>query len=241
MADFDLETPFPTPHGHDLPSDTPNYYLFNVESDHMPAPAYHRSLVSGAGAFLVDTRRKIMSLVLRLSRHYGSVTSYLAVNYADRFLSYHPFPEGKQWFLNLAAVCCVILALKMTKTEFSVSEIQQDAGAMFDMQNIERMEKLILGTLSWRMRSVTPFCFLDFFISTFGLEGPPPRRALKARARQIIFKTQTEVELLKFRPSLISVAALLSACDELFPLHFHCFKETTFDTTHINAVSGFSL
>lgn len=32
--------------------------------------------------------------------------------------------EGKPWILKLVAVSCVILALKMRKTEFSVSDIQ---------------------------------------------------------------------------------------------------------------------
>lgn len=149
--------------------------------------------------------------------------------------------EGRPWILKLVAVSCVILALKMRKAEFSVSDIQvnimsllkifrrtlkeyrhfdcrislslkklffrqsgvylrcgeiycpvqEDGGVTFDLQTIERMEMLILGTLKWRMRSVTPFSFLNFFISFFKFKEPPLRQALKARATEIIFKSQT--------------------------------------------------
>nr|GLL22957.1 putative cyclin-D6-1 [Ipomoea trifida] len=226
--EFDLENPLPICH----PSDT-TVYLFNVESDHMPATTYHHTLVSAAD-FHFSVRRETISLIIHLSRRYDAVTCYLAVNYVDRFLSFHPLPEGKPWILKLVAVSCVILALKMRKTEFSVSDIQQDIGVIFDLETIERMEMLILGTLKWRMRSVTPFCFLNFFISFFKFKEPPLRQALKARATEIIFKSQTEINLLKFRPSIISASALLSACDELFPLQFHCYRNAILNSPYVN-------
>lgn len=74
--------------------------------------------------------------------------------------------------------------------------IQSDGGIIFDTRTIERMEFLILGALKWRMRSITPFSFILFFISLFKLEDPPLRQALKARATQIIFKAQNGLELL---------------------------------------------
>lgn len=52
------------------------------------------------------------------------------------------------------------------------------------------MEYLILGALKWRMRSITPFSFISFFISFFNLKDPPLRQALKARAVELILKAQ---------------------------------------------------
>lgn len=52
------------------------------------------------------------------------------------------------------------------------------------------MEALILGALKWRMRSITPFSFISYFISFFNLRDPPLRLSLKARASEIIFKAQ---------------------------------------------------
>lgn len=47
-----------------------------------------------------------------------------------------------------------------------------------------------MGALKWRMRSITPFSFIPFFISLFKLQDPPLWQALKARAVEIIFKAQ---------------------------------------------------
>lgn len=52
------------------------------------------------------------------------------------------------------------------------------------------MELLVLGTLDWRMRSVTPFSFLSFFISFFSPARPPLLQALKAHATQILLKAK---------------------------------------------------
>lgn len=61
---------------------------------------------------------------------------------------------------------------------------------IFDPQTVQRMEVLILGALEWRMRSITPFSFVSFFISLSKVEDPPLLQALKARATEIIFHAQ---------------------------------------------------
>lgn len=68
--------------------------------------------------------------------------------------------------------------------------VQFDGGMIFDPQTIQKMEFLILGALKWRMRSITPFSFVSFFISMSELEDPPLLQALKARATEIIFNAQ---------------------------------------------------
>jgi len=52
------------------------------------------------------------------------------------------------------------------------------------------MEALILGALQWRMRSITPFSFIPFFIALMGLKGSPMGSVLKNRASEIIFMSQ---------------------------------------------------
>ncbi|KAK6120619.1 hypothetical protein DH2020_045639 [Rehmannia glutinosa] len=70
------------------------------------------------------TRRHILSLILYFCRNFDPFSSYLAVNYMDRFISTHSIRNGKPWIFKLVAVSCVSLALKMRKTEFSVSDFQ---------------------------------------------------------------------------------------------------------------------
>ncbi|KAL7000270.1 hypothetical protein U1Q18_001418 [Sarracenia purpurea var. burkii] len=146
--------------------------------------------------------------------------------------------NGKPWVVKLLALSCVSLALKMRETEFSVSDIQHDGGGgggfIFDTQTIKRMELLILGALQWRMRSITPFSFLNFFVSLFKFKDPPLVQALKARATEIIFKAQNDIKLLEFKPSILAASALLSAAHELFPLQFPSFRKAISTCSYVN-------
>ncbi|KAA8524490.1 hypothetical protein F0562_010913 [Nyssa sinensis] len=227
--EFDLENPLPV--FQDLHADSA-LSLFLIESDHMPSDTYSRTLQ--ATDFDFSVRRETISLILHLSRNFDPLLSFLAVNYLDRFLSTQSITEGKPWVLRLLAVSCVSLALKMRRTEFSVTDIQQDGGFIFDTQTICRMEFLILGALKWRMRSITPFSFIHFFISLFKFKDPPLRQALKARATEIIFKAQHDIRLLEFKPSMIAASALLAGSHELFPLQFLCFRKAISNCSYVN-------
>ncbi|KAG6404861.1 hypothetical protein SASPL_132438 [Salvia splendens] len=182
--EFDLENPLPF--STDIfPS------LFNTEIHHMPS----KTLLSSHN---LPIRREIASAILHISRESDPFLSYLAVNYMDRFLSAHSIPNGKPWIFRLVAVSCVSLALKMRQTELSVSDLaDNDGDLIFNSATIERMEMLILGALKWRMRSVNPFSFLNYFVSLFD-SGDDERsiQALKNRGAQIIFKSQNAVDRL---------------------------------------------
>ncbi|XP_043696582.1 putative cyclin-D6-1 isoform X2 [Telopea speciosissima] len=147
--------------------------------------------------------------------------------------------QGKPWILKLVAMSCLSLAAKMNKTDFSLTDFQRGDGFIFDTQTIQRMEFLILGALKWRMRSITPFSFVHFFLSLFKLKDPPLRDALKARAKEIIFKAQNEMKLIEFKPSIIAASALLSASHELFPIQFPCFRKAIFSCEYVNEVKLF--
>lgn len=107
---------------------------------------------------------------------------------------------------------------------------------MFDARTIERMEYLILGALKWRMRSITPFSFISFFIPFLKLKDPALRQALKARAVDIIFKAQTLTKLLEFKPSIMAASALLFASHELFPLQFPCYHKAISSCLYVHKV-----
>jgi len=68
--------------------------------------------------------------------------------------------------------------------------MKQKEGYNFKAQSIQKMEPLILGALKWRMRSITPFSFLHFFISLLQIEDQSLKQALKERASAIIFNAQ---------------------------------------------------
>ncbi|KAL3509539.1 hypothetical protein ACH5RR_028940 [Cinchona calisaya] len=228
--DYNLENPLPISHEF-LLTDSINS-LFNNEADHMASNGYLQSLNDTSFEFTI--RDKTISLILQFSQNFDPFLSYLAINYLDRFLSCQPFSDGKPWILRLVAVSCVSLAMKMRKSESSVPCMQNDESFIFGSQTIERMELLILGALKWRMRSITPFCFINYFISLFKFKDLPSTQALRARALEIILKAQNEFKLLEFKPSIIAASALLSASHELFPLQFQCFKNAILCCSHVN-------
>ncbi|OVA07972.1 Cyclin [Macleaya cordata] len=229
--EYDLENPllgFQEDQSDTIP------YLFASELDHMPCLNYVSSFETRD--LDVSVRREGISLILQMqfSCNFDPSIQYLAVNYFDRFISRQEVPHEKPWMLRLLGISCVSLAAKMKRIDFSLTDFQREEGFIYDTQTIQRMELLILGALKWRMRSITPFSFVNFFLSFFKLKDPPLRQALKARATEIIFKAQREIKLLEFKPSIIAASALLSASHELFPLQFPCFRTAISASTYVN-------
>ncbi|KAJ3705139.1 hypothetical protein LUZ61_008844 [Rhynchospora tenuis] len=221
--EFDLENPFTCSDEDESPSE--DAYgaatsvsvesLFAAESDHSP--------IAGD----LSARRSAVSFILQAqySCEFDQHIAYLAINYVDRFLSKREIPREKRpWVVQLLAIACLSLASKMKRSDLSLSDLQKEEGFIFDSSTIHRMELLVLSTLDWRMRSITPFSFLRFFLSFFSPKQATFLLPLKSRASQILFRAQNETKMLEFKPSLISGAALLSAAHELFPAQFPAFE-----------------
>ncbi|KAL8502246.1 hypothetical protein ACS0TY_021385 [Phlomoides rotata] len=216
--EFDLENPLP-PSNDKFPS------LFHTETHHMPSDTYFHNLISETSHLSV--RHEIVSSIFNYSRDFDSFLSYLAINYMDRFLSTQSIRDWKPWIFKLVSISCISLALKMRKIDFFFSDLMAgDGGFMFNSHTIERMEMMILGALNWRMRSVNPFSFNNYFISFFNFNDKSSIQSLKNRATEIMLKGQNDIKLLEFKPSIISGAALLTAANELFPVQFPSFRDS---------------
>lgn len=131
----------------------------------------------------------------------------------------------------------------MIGADSGLSDVQNDGELMFDFRMVERMEFLILGALQWRMRSITPFAFIRFFVSLFKLKATSlhsndadhhHHQVLKDRATEIIFKAQIESKLLYFKPSIVAASALLCASHELYPIQFPLFKNSISSCSYVN-------
>ncbi|ANM67446.1 Cyclin D6;1 [Arabidopsis thaliana] len=237
--EFHLEHPLSHSSLHNNFNDDTDYEtlphsLFLVEFQHMPSSHYFHSLKSSA--FLLSNRNQAISSITQYSRKFDDPSlTYLAVNYLDRFLSSEDMPS-KPWILKLISLSCVSLSAKMRKPDMSVSDLPVE-GEFFDAQMIERMENVILGALKWRMRSVTPFSFLAFFISLFELKEEDPlllKHSLKSQTSDLTFSLQHDISFLEFKPSVIAGAALLFASFELCPLQFPCFSNRINQCTYVN-------
>lgn len=84
--EFDLENPLPFSHD-ETHFDTISP-LFNIEAHHMPSKTYFQILINSN--FLINIREATISKILQISQPFDShFLPYLAINYLDRFLSFH--------------------------------------------------------------------------------------------------------------------------------------------------------
>ncbi|KAL6198042.1 hypothetical protein ACLB2K_027834 [Fragaria x ananassa] len=220
------------------PDSIPDF--FASEADHMPSQTFLTSSIHSD--FYRSFRLEAISLFLQAqySCKLDPFTSYIALNYLDRFISKHNIPQGKPWVTRLVELACLSLAAKMKNTSFSLSDFQsREEGFMFGAQTINRMELLILDTLNWRMRSITPFSFLHFFVTLVDINERPLIQALKRRASDIIFNAHNETKFVEFKPSIIAASAVLAASHELLPLQFPSLKVSISSCQYVNKESLF--
>ncbi|KAF8377657.1 hypothetical protein HHK36_031041 [Tetracentron sinense] len=179
--------------------------LLASELHHMPESDYVQRLRDGS----VDVHKYY---------HFRPVTAYLSVNYLDRFLSTRALPEGNGWPFQLLSVACLSLAAKMEETSVPLLlDLQMFVPRfLFEPRTVQRMELLIMDSLKWRMSSVTPFDFIDYFAAKLQCFGS--RYALSSRvfssASDLILSTGRVIEFLVHRPSTVAAAAVLIATGE---------------------------
>ncbi|OAY82084.1 Cyclin-D6-1 [Ananas comosus] len=227
--EFDLENPFTAADDDKERSDS-FAALFAAESDH--------SLAGAAASVDLSARRDAASLILeaQFRSNLDPFVAYLAANYVDRFLFKRQIPRDKPWVARLLAISCLSLASKMKRgADYSIADFQGEEGFIFDAHTIHRMELLVLGALDWRMRSITPFSFLRFFVGLISPPlHPPLLHALKERTTQTLFKLQDEIKMLEFKPSLIAASALLAAARELVPIQYAAFRSAVSSCGFVN-------
>ncbi|KAK7367924.1 hypothetical protein VNO80_09944 [Phaseolus coccineus] len=165
-----------------------------------------------------SAREESVAWILKVQACYGfqPLTAYLSVNYMDRFLNSRTLPQTNGWPFQLLSVACLSLAAKMEEPLVpSLLDLQvEGAKYLFEPRTIRRMELLVLGVLDWRLRSVTPFSFLDFFACKLDSTGTFTG-FLISRATQIILSNIQEASFLAYWPSCIAAAAILHAANEI--------------------------
>uniref|UniRef100_A0A804LVS7 Cyclin C-terminal domain-containing protein n=1 Tax=Zea mays TaxID=4577 RepID=A0A804LVS7_MAIZE len=80
-----------------------------------------------------------------------------------------------------------------------------DTRYVFEAKTVQRMELLVLSTLRWRMRAVTPFSYIDYFLHRLKDGGAPSRRVV-LRSAELILRVARGTCYLGFRPSEIAAA-----------------------------------
>ncbi|XP_042404899.1 cyclin-D6-1-like [Zingiber officinale] len=132
--------------------------LFSAEDLHVAAVSVPHALT---------LRRDTVSLIRQLTETPGGVdhyVAYLAVNYLDRFISKHEILSFLPWSPAFLSATCLSIAAKMLDFRFSVAKFQEMRPIDFDPANVDRMEFVLVEALDWRLRSITAFAFLGYFI-----------------------------------------------------------------------------
>ncbi|KAI3504862.1 hypothetical protein L1887_26616 [Cichorium endivia] len=181
--------------------------LLNKERDHndirSPVDDWIKVARSEAIQWIINTRA-----FFRLRFH----TAYLSVIYIDRFLSRGLIGNGKHWAIRLLSVACLSLAAKMAElkspalSEFPTEEYN------FENSSIQRMELLVSSTLDWRMHSITPFDFINCFISCICNESPNKQSVFLTT--QILLATTKDINFVGHLSSTIAMAATLMVIDQ---------------------------
>ncbi|XP_073050180.1 cyclin-D1-1-like [Primulina eburnea] len=166
----------------------------------------------------VSVRAESVAWILKVHQYYGfqPLTAYLSVNYFDRFLHSHKLPILNGWPLQLLSIACLSLAAKMEEPLVpSLLDLQvEGAKFVFESRNVQRMELLVLKVLDWRLRSISPFCYLCLFALKIDPAGSYTG-FLISRAKEIILCYIQATSFLEYRPSCIAAATILCAANDL--------------------------
>ncbi|KAH1113586.1 hypothetical protein J1N35_006964 [Gossypium stocksii] len=189
--------------------------LFETEVDQM---LESKVVSSRFNHSIVTARKDAIQWMLKVHCFYRfrPETAYLSINYMDRFLSARPLPQGKGWPMQLLSVSCLSLAAKMEETTvpFLLDLQIMKPRFLFKPKTVQRMEVLVMQTLNWRLRIITPFDFVHCFIarisSCFNDSHQPNRlRHLFSLVSDLIINTCIAIDSLDYPPSAIAAAVAL--------------------------------
>ncbi|KAB2094512.1 hypothetical protein ES319_A02G164500v1 [Gossypium barbadense] len=168
---------------------------------------------------IVTARKDAIQWMLKVHCFYRfrPETAYLSISYMDRFLSARPLPQGKGWPMQLLSVSCLSLAAKMEETAvpFLLDLQIMKPRFLFKPKTVQRMEVLVMQTLNWRLRIITPFdfvyCFIARISSCFNDSHQPNRlcHLFSLASDLIIDICIAAIDSLDYPPSAIAAAVVL--------------------------------
>ena len=133
-----------------------------------------------------------------------------AINYIDRYLSK---VSTKKCILQLVALAAIFIAAKFHEEHpIAMKEIQGLAEGMYLEMDIRLMEQELLHTLEWNINPVTPHCLMRHFaLLAKDLADSKTLEELCCHADAFLDIILCEYTFVRFKPSVLSAAALLCA------------------------------
>ncbi|XP_019177181.1 PREDICTED: cyclin-D4-2-like [Ipomoea nil] len=203
----------------DLPSLSEESFAMMVEREtqHSPQADYLRKLTSVD--LLLSMRIEAFDWIWKVHSHFGfGVLSFcLSIMYLDRFLSVYELNGGQTWTVQVLALGCLSLAIKMEEIYIPwAMELKVVEPKVFlEGESIQIMELHVMSTLKWRMHSCTPCTFIDYFLKKFNGDRQITSGPLISRSMHLIACTMKGIEFLEFRPSEVATAVALFVSKEM--------------------------
>ncbi|XP_027077243.1 cyclin-D3-1 [Coffea eugenioides] len=197
----------------------------------------NRSSNLDSDGLLMVARKEGVGWMLRVIGHYGftPMTAVLAVSYYDRFISSLCFQRDKPWMSQLAAVACLSIAAKVEEIQVPLLlDFQvESAKFVFEAKTIQRMELLVLSTLQWKMKLVTPLSFIDHIVRRFGLMTNRNLEFLK-RCEDLLLSVIADAKLVHYLPSVIASATMLIVVKDIDPCRLMEYQNQLMDALKVS-------
>eukprot|EP01137_Pigoraptor_chileana_P032140 Opistho-2@21060 len=138
-------------------------------------------------------------------------TYALSINYFDRFLSVCKVRIEQ---LQLIAAVCMSLAVKFRETDkyMRAEDLAASSDGAFKAEFLLKLEPYVLRRLEHRLYAVTPFDFLDLFLTNFRvLIGDCDLSSITSMASSLIELALIHYDFISYDSGTVAAAALLLA------------------------------
>ncbi|XP_057762274.1 cyclin-D3-2-like [Arachis stenosperma] len=190
----------------------------NREHDHILSLLSKETHTHTIHAFLEAPRNDAVSWISKVSSFYGftPLTTVLAVNYFDRFVTSLTFQRDKPWMTQLTALACLSLAAKMEEIHVPLLlDLQvEEPKFLFEAKTVQRMELLVLSTLQWRMNPVTPISFFEHIVRRIGLHWE-----FLWRCQRVLLSVIPNSRFMGYLPSTLAAATMIHVIKEIEPIN----------------------
>ncbi|KAK7250991.1 hypothetical protein RIF29_33834 [Crotalaria pallida] len=171
---------------------------------------------------LEEHRVEAVSWISKVCAYFGfsALTTVLAVNYFDRFITNLKLQEDKPWMTQLTAVACLSIAAKMEETHVPLLlDLQaEESRFVFEAKTIQRMELIVLSTLKWRMSPVTPISFFEHIVRRLGLKSRLHWEFLW-RCKRVLLNIISDSRVMSYLPSTLAAATMIHVIKEIEPFN----------------------
>ncbi|KAJ8416203.1 hypothetical protein AAFF_G00382250 [Aldrovandia affinis] len=136
----------------------------------------------------------------------------LAMNYLDRFLSVEPTTKTR---LQLLGATCMFLASKMKETiPLTAEKLCIYTDNSIRPSELLQMELLALNKLKWDLASVTPYDFIEHFLSKLPIHQDS-KHILRKHTQTFVALCATDVKFIANPPSMIAAGSVAAAIQGL--------------------------